>query len=109
MLERVSATAAPATPIPIFFFGRGVSGSVRQRSADATNITATSPNSTSYPPMRMTTGARRMNPRRNAPLNVKVKSEFATIRSRRRTMDGSVADSAGMKNVVIAATRKFTM
>src|SRR5438132_2711504 len=56
----------------------------------------------------MTTGARMMKPTRNAPLNVNVKSEFATRRSRFRTIDGIVAASAGTKNTVIAATRKLT-
>ena len=53
-------------------------------------------------------GARMMNPRRNEPLNVKVNSEFATRRSRLRTIPGIVADSAGTKKIVTEATRKFT-
>jgi len=57
----------------------------------------------------MTIGARMMKPTRNAPLNVNVKSEFATSRSRLRTIAGIVADSAGTKKTVIAATRKLTM
>src|SRR5438045_5275824 len=50
-----------------------------------------------------------MKPTRNAPLKVKVNRELATSRSRLRTIAGIVADSAGTKNTVIAATRKLTM
>ena len=50
-----------------------------------------------------------MKPTRNAPLNVKVKSEFATRRSRFRTIPGIIADSAGTKKIVTAATRKLTV
>ncbi len=49
-----------------------------------------------------------MKPTRNAPLNVKVKSEFATSRSVLRTIEGMVAASAGTKKIVTVATRKFT-
>ena len=84
-------------------------GTVRQRSAAPANIDATTTKRAWYPESAMTTGARMMNPTRKAPLNVNVKSEFATSRSRFRTIDGIVADSAGTKKTVIAATRKFTM
>ena len=53
-------------------------------------------------------GARMMNPTRKAPLNVKVKREFAAMRSRLRTIVGIMAASAGTKKIVTVATRKFT-
>src|SRR2546425_2978364 len=53
-------------------------------------------------------GARMMNPTRNAPLKVNVKSEFAAMRSRFRTRVGIIAASAGTKKIVTVATRKFT-
>ncbi len=60
-------------------------------------------------PYRLTsTGARMMKPSRKAPLKVNVNREFATRRSRLRTMAGMVDDSAGTKKIVAVATRKLT-
>src|SRR5260370_32447270 len=106
----VSATAAPATDTPsgLSRIGGGTLGTVTQRSAAPANIAAMTTKRTVYPAIAITIGARMMKPTRNAPLNVNVKSEFATSRSRLRTIAGIVADSAGTKKTVIAATRKFT-
>src|SRR6266511_2666258 len=90
------------------FWGGGEGGSVAQSSEEMPNIAAMTIQRNSNPYRLTAIGARMMNPSRKAPLNVNVKSEFATIRSRLRTMPGIVADSAGTKKIVTAATRKFT-
>src|SRR5258708_21871865 len=100
----VSATAAPATATPSGFsrIGGGTLGTVRHRSAAPANIAAMTTKRTVYPAIAITIGARMMKPTRNAPLNVNVKSEFATRRARLRTIAGIVADSAGTQNTVTA-------
>src|ERR671935_549373 len=107
MPRLVSDTARSATSGPSFADG-GTEGSVRHRIDASSNMITIVNHSTVKPYRDTTTGARMMNPRRNAPLNVKVNSELATSRSPRRTIDGIVAASAGTKKIVTAATRKFT-
>src|SRR5919204_2452361 len=107
MPRRVSDTARSATSGPSFTDG-GTDGSVRHRIDASSNIITIVNQSAVKPYSDTTTGARMMKPSRNAPLNVNVKSELATSRSPRRTIDGIVAASAGTKKIVTAATRKFT-
>src|SRR3954454_14815489 len=110
MPRRVAPTACSATRTESGASAPtgGADGTVAQRTDATENIITIVSHSTGKPKRLTTMGAKMMKPKRNAPLNVNVKSEFATSRSFFGTIEGIIAASAGTKKIVAAATRKFT-